>query len=337
MCPLVYVHLAHHYSSPLEHRTKIFNAKPPPYSQIFPHRQKLKMSDSNTLRLPLPPPEYSTADNPLKNLSAIQSRVDSLSRILSNSVNTNTPLPKTDSDNITAELISAVHHIIINGAALIASSSSSNGPGSITISDGDEDIQIIELDVEDITSDNSHTCKICGKGFKRDANLRMHMRAHGDQFKTLESLSNPKNIKYSHNQGRKTRFSCPYIGCNRNKNHENFRSLKSAICVKNHFKRFHCPKMFSCNRCNKKSFSVLSDLKSHMKNCVENLKKWEYCSCGLRFGSRDELFGHLSMCEGHMPQNSNFDSGFFDEFGLIKDENQEMSLWSSIEDITHLL
>ncbi|KAJ1394067.1 Zinc finger protein STOP1 like [Sesbania bispinosa] len=51
-------------------------------------------------------------------------------------------------------------------------------------------------------------------------------------------------------------------------------------------RRSHCPKMYSCNRCHKKNFSVLSDLKSHMRHCGES--KWK-------------LFEHIALFEGHMP------------------------------------
>lgn len=160
----------------------------------------------------------------------------------------------------------------------------------------DADAEIIELDSVELLAEHIHFCEICGKGFKRDANLRMHMRAHGNQFKTLEALSKPDRSDL--NPSRKIRFSCPFPSCNRNKAHKRFRPLKSAICVKNHFKRSHCPKMYSCNRCNKKSFSVVSDLKSHLKHCGEC--RWR-CSCGTSFSRKDKLFGHVALFEGHMP------------------------------------
>ncbi|KAK4429973.1 Zinc finger protein STOP1 [Sesamum alatum] len=56
--------------------------------------------------------------------------------------------------------------------------------------------------------------------------------------------------------------------------------------------------MYSCNRCNKKSFSVVADSKSHLKNCGES--KWR-CSCGNSFSRKDKLFGHMALFEGHMP------------------------------------
>ncbi|MBA0850860.1 hypothetical protein Goshw_008335, partial [Gossypium schwendimanii] len=142
--------------------------------------------------------------------------------------------------------------------------------------------------------------------FKRDANLRMHMRALGNQYKTPEALAKkPENGSEVKKSGRKTRFSCPYGGCNRSKKHDKFRPFKSVICVSNHFKRNHCPKRYGCNKCHKKKISVLADLKSHLKHCAgssggEESKKWK-CSCGNSFCRKDKLFRHLSLFEGHMP------------------------------------
>lgn len=168
------------------------------------------------------------------------------------------------------------------------------------ITPGEEDWDIIELDAVELLAEHIHFCDICGKGFKRDANLRMHMRAHGNQFKTPEALAKPErsSCELDNRRSKATRFSCPFSGCNRNKAHKKFRPLKSVICVKNHFKRSHCPKMYSCNRCNKKSFSVVADLKSHLKHCGET--KWK-CTCGTTFSRKDKLFGHMALFEGHMP------------------------------------
>ncbi|XP_021751730.1 zinc finger protein STOP1 homolog [Chenopodium quinoa] len=295
--------------------------------------------------LHLPPPEYTASDDPLTNLSTIRNRVDSLSHILSNSVNGTAPISIDQSNTISAELTAAIHSVVINGAALLTAATSS----SPTHVDGD-DLEIVELDLMELTAEHSHTCQVCGKGFKRDANLRMHMRAHGDKYKNIESLSKPDKHKYSDIYGRNTRFSCPYAGCIRNKRHKEFRPLKSVICVKNHFKRSHCPKKFPCLRCKKKRFSVLADLKCHMKNCVaatavvvvEVEEETSKCSCGRMFSRKDELFEHMSLFEGHMPvaeDNNKFDvlEEVQDDFGfgLIEGDQclQDMDcLWSSFEE-----
>ncbi|GLT56239.1 hypothetical protein SLA2020_348760 [Shorea laevis] len=274
----------------------------------------------------------SDARLPLLNLATVRTRMDSLQSFLSQSVNSNTLLPRDQMDMVSSEIASAIQQIIVNGAALLScaqkmsglpdlgmSSSPILGSGSDLMlakkeNDNDyedegndeeheEDCEIVELDAVELLAEHIHLCEICGKGFKRDANLRMHMRAHGNQYKTPEALAKKGGNKWEQSLaslGRKTRFSCPYEGCNRNQKHKRFRPLKSVICVRNHFKRSHCPKMYSCNRCHKKSFSVLADLKSHLKHCGGEEKKWK-CSCGNSFSRKDKLFGHMALFEGHMP------------------------------------
>ncbi|KAL3518452.1 hypothetical protein ACH5RR_021041 [Cinchona calisaya] len=165
---------------------------------------------------------------------------------------------------------------------------------------------IVELDAADILAKYTHYCQVCGKGFKRDANLRMHMRAHGDEYKSSAALSNP--LKNNMNINGKDdqegfpllprKYSCPHEGCRWNKKHAKFQPLKSMICVKNHYKRSHCPKMYVCKRCNRKQFSVLSDLRTHEKHCGD--LKWQ-CSCGTTFSRKDKLMGHVALFVGHSP------------------------------------
>jgi len=263
---------------------------------------------------------------PLQNLSQVQTRIDSLQHFLSQSINNNTPLTTDQISMVSTQIISSIHQIIVNGAALVTYSQHSTAAVTPDASpypkpepsgtdkhkqllyskleppeddDGVEDdvvdCEIVELDAVELLAEHIHFCEICGKGFRRDANLRMHMRAHGDQFKTPEALARPSESGAAR---RAMRFSCPFEGCNRNKLHRRFRPLKSAVCLKNHFKRSHCPKMYSCTRCHRKHFSVLSDLKSHAKHCGEC--RWK-CTCGTTFSRKDKLFGHIALFEGHAP------------------------------------
>lgn len=125
----------------------------------------------------------------------------------------------------------------------------------------------------------------------------MHMRGHGDEYKTAAALAKPNKESSSEPMLIK-RYSCPYAGCKRNKDHKKFQPLKTILCVKNHYKRTHCDKSYTCSRCNTKKFSVIADLKTHEKHCGRD--KW-LCSCGTTFSRKDKLFGHIALFQGHTP------------------------------------
>nr|CAD1843919.1 unnamed protein product [Ananas comosus var. bracteatus] len=125
-----------------------------------------------------------------------------------------------------------------------------------------KEYDVIELNAADLLAKYSHYCQVCGKGFKRDANLRMHMRAHGDEYKTTAALTNPAKTMIAALLGDKE------VGVG------GAQVLVSAGRVQNHYKRSHCPKMYVCKQCEKKQFSLLSDLRTHEKHCGDLRWRW---------------------------------------------------------------
>ncbi|CAJ1938131.1 unnamed protein product [Sphenostylis stenocarpa] len=259
----------------------------------------------------------------LRNLSQLSTRMDSLQSFVSQSIQSHTLLTHQQMNIVSNEILAAIRHVITNGAALVAASENvlplSETPtlGSPILNNNETNL--VEVDAMELLAQNLHFCEVCGKGFTRDANLRMHMRAHGDEFKTPDALASRARGEL---RVKATRFSCPFEGCNRNKTHKKFRPLKSVFCLRNHFKRRHCPKTLSCERCRKKSFAVLSDLRSHVKQC-RGEATWK-CSCGTTFSRKDKLFGHVALFEGHLPileEETETPVAAAEEEGLVKESD----------------
>ncbi|KAL6859158.1 hypothetical protein ACP4OV_018160 [Aristida adscensionis] len=100
---------------------------------------------------------------------------------------------------------------------------------------------IIELDAAELLAKYTllNTREVCGKGFK--PNLRMHMRAHGDEYKSSAALANPAKASAGAGEGNsataagggaRAYYSCPAEGCRWNRRHAKFQPLKSVICAK---------------------------------------------------------------------------------------------------------
>ncbi|GLJ04875.1 hypothetical protein SUGI_0005380 [Cryptomeria japonica] len=189
-------------------------------------------------------------------------------------------------------LNSILGEVILTSASILSQCESLSDPQRPSKEEGERKVEILEINEDDILAEHTHFCKICGKGFRRDGNVRIHMRSHGNQYKTQEALMSNKP------KASKSYYSCPFEDCRRNRRHPNFKPLKSMACLRNHYRRSHCAKMYTCNKCGKE-FSFVGDLKTHGNKCGHTT--WR-CSCNTTFSTKDKLFRHVTLFqEGHKP------------------------------------
>jgi len=128
--------------------------------------------------------------------------------------------------------------------------------------------------------DQSFTCSVCRKVFKREMNLIFHMTTHRPRQPQTES-SEPTSTQPVKCQDCNKEFATKYQ-------------------AKKHYLRRHFQgdKPFPCTKCNKKRFVVKEDLTMHMKSCGNVY----VCTCGIRLCSLGALKRHCKYFS-HEPES----------------------------------
>jgi hypothetical protein len=144
----------------------------------------------------------------------------------------------------------------------------------------DPDIEVIKLSPQALMA-NRFVCELCGKGFPREHNLKMHWRGHNLPWK-LRERSGKEPMKFV--------YVCPEPSC---VHHDPSRGLHNLRGIRNHFRRKHGEKMWKCDKCSK-HYALQSDWKAHSKVCGTR----EYrCDCGTLFSRRDSFITHRAFCD----------------------------------------
>jgi hypothetical protein len=128
--------------------------------------------------------------------------------------------------------------------------------------------------------DQSFTCSVCRKVFKREMNLIFHMTTHRPRQPQTESAE-PTSTQPVKCQDCNKEFATKYQ-------------------AKKHYLRRHFQgdKPFACTKCNKKRFVVKEDLTMHMKSCGNVY----VCTCGIRLCSLGALKRHCKYFS-HEPES----------------------------------
>jgi len=128
--------------------------------------------------------------------------------------------------------------------------------------------------------DQSFTCSVCRKVFKREMNLIFHMTTHRPRQPQTESseVTSTQPVKCQ--------------DCNK--------EFATKYQAKKHYLRRHFQgdKPFACTKCNKKRFVVKEDLTMHMKSCGNVY----VCTCGIRLCSLGALKRHCKYFS-HEPES----------------------------------
>ena len=127
--------------------------------------------------------------------------------------------------------------------------------------------------------EQSFTCTVCRKVFKREMNLIFHITTHRPRQPQLES-SDP--------------VPCQPVNCQ-----DCGKEFATKYQAKKHYLRRHFQgkKPFACPKCNKKCFVVKEDLTMHMKSCGNVY----VCKCGVRLCSLGALKRHCKYFN-HEPE-----------------------------------
>ena len=125
------------------------------------------------------------------------------------------------------------------------------------------------------TGEQSHTCTVCRKVFKREMNLIFHMTTHRPRQPQADPVEPTSSAP----------VKCQDCG----------KVFATKYQAKKHFLRRHFAgtKPFACTKCGKKRFVVKEDMTMHMKSCGNVY----VCKCGIRLCSLGALKRHCKYFE----------------------------------------